>query len=258
MHRTIRQFLNISAILWAAAAVWLLITTETAFAGQVRVEPSDGLVFENNVKFSILKVINDGSGPVTIDIARAEWNQDPDGRDSFVDTQDLVVSPNVMTLAVGEQRVIRVGVRAAPMTRERVYRILIVERSGSAKDETGKRRATSPVSVPVFIKPAEGKVAGSLRTIGLADGRLTIVVNNGGNARLLVMSVSIRGAASDGRELFTRELAGSYVFSGRDKFFRTEIPGPLCVKLSRVEVQIKTSIGPLNGTLEVESGGCGP
>jgi P pilus assembly chaperone PapD len=103
-----------------------------------------------------------------------------------------------MTLEEGEQRVIRVGYRGVQLTRERVCRILIVERSGAAKNESGRRPTTSPVSVPVFIKPIEEKVAGSLQTIVLSDGQLTIVVKNTGNAHLIVISVSIRGAASDG------------------------------------------------------------
>jgi hypothetical protein len=58
--------------------------------------------------------------------------------------------------------------------------------------------------------------------------------------------------------MFTRELAGSYVLSGMSKSFRTAIPEQICGKLSRVEVQIKTNTGPLNGTRDVASGMCEP
>ncbi len=247
----------ITVICWGAAAVWLIIPAGALFAGQIRVSPPDRIVFDHKVKSSMVTVVNEGKEPVTIDISPVGWNQDADGRDSFAETQELVVFPKVMTLAAGEQRVIRVGYRGAPLTREMVCRILIGERSGAAKNAIGRMPATSPLSVPVFIKPVEEKVTGSLQTMVLSDGQLTIVVKNSGNAHLIVISLSIRGAASDGSELFTRELAGSYVLSGMSKPFRTAIPVPICGKLSRAEVQITTDIGPLSGTLDIESGMCG-
>lgn len=252
-----RQLFLFLAIRWSALVFGLLLPAVTAFAGQLRVTPSEGIAFDNNVKFSMLTVINEGGLPVTIDIYPAEWNQDKDGNDSFVETGDLVVSPKVMALEKGEQRVIRAGYRGASLGRERIFRLFFAERSGPARNETVRKQAAGLVSVPVFIKPAEEKAAGSLQTIGMSDGLLTITAKNDGNVHVIVISVSIRGSASDGRELFTRELAGSYVLSGNSKPFRMAIPGLICGKLSRVEVRMKMNTGLLNGALNIESGMCG-
>jgi hypothetical protein len=68
MHRTMRQIFILSVISWAAAALWLFIPTGTAFAGHIRVTPSDRIDFDNNVKFSTITMTNEGKGSVTIDI----------------------------------------------------------------------------------------------------------------------------------------------------------------------------------------------
>jgi hypothetical protein len=62
----------------------------------------------------------------------------------------------------------------------------------------------------------------------------------------------------DGKEVFKKELAGSYVLGGVSRAYVALVPPQACRKLATVEIAVKTNIGILRGKKDVRGDACLP
>jgi fimbrial chaperone protein len=255
MYCFVRKFI-ILLMGGGAIGFWPVMLVGTASAGQLTMNPPDRMEFSKDKRTGAITVMQEGPDPVTVDIVVSEWTQDENGRDDYRETHDIIIYPKIMTLKQGDQHVIRAGYNGVSPVMERIYRLLITERSESTKKEETKGDIVELSRVLIYVKPDTEITGGSLEKINLSKEKLTTVVRNTGNVHMIVTSLSIRGITLDGQEVFTKELAGSYVLSGISRAYDVLVPPHACGKLATVEIAVKTNTGILRGEQDVHRDAC--
>jgi len=257
MNHFVRKLITLLLVGGGVIGFWPFTLPGTASAGQLIVTPPDRIELSRDMRTGAITVMQKGPNPViTVDIAVSKWTQDENGRDAYRETHDIIFYPKMMTLKQGDPHVIRLGYDGAPPVRERIYRLLITERSETTKKEETKGGIVELSRVLIYMKPDTAITSGSLEKIDLSEGKLTTVVRNTGNIHMIVTSLSIRGTAPDGKEVFTSELAGSYVLGGVSRAYVVLVPPEVCRKLAAVEIAVKTKTGILRGKQDVHRDMC--
>lgn len=234
----------------------LLFASFPAWAGDFQVSPIT-LELGQGINSGVFTVMNEGQEKINFQIAVSEWTQDSTGRDVYSETRDIVFFPKIMTLEVGEQRVIRVGLKGPRGREEKTYRIFI-EQIPSRDKSAGVNIAISiRFAPPIFVKPAQIKISGAIDTIQMAKGKISAVVRNMGNVHFRIISIWIKGRSVSGAEVFSQEIAGWYLLHHVTRNIETSVPQEKCQELSSVEIEAKTENSNLYGKLDVQRGMCG-
>ncbi len=233
---------------WGQAAVW---------AGEFRVTPIR-LEFDGRSKSGAITVINEGQGKITLQVSASQWTQDQDGKDVYTETTDIVYFPKIMTLAGGEQRVIRAGIKGPQPLREKTYRLFIEEIPEAKKPEGNQITIAIRFAPPLFVKPLAESASGVINKFELAKGVATAVVQNTGTVHATITAVTIKGHAVDGGEVFSKEIAGWYLLSGASRPYIAEIPRNICAKLGAILVNVTADKFTLTEKRNVRPEMCSP
>jgi fimbrial chaperone protein len=233
----------------------LLLASYPALAGDFQISPIT-LELARGVNSGVFTVINEGQEKINFQITLSEWTQDSTGKDVYFESTDIIFFPKIMTLEVGEQRVIRVGLKSSRGLLEKTYRIFI-EQIPSREKSTGVNIAVSiRFAPPIFVKPADIKASGAIDTIALTKGKISAVVRNTGNVHFRMTSIVIKGRSASGAEVFSKEIAGWYLLNHVARNIEASFPQEKCKELATVEIEAKTENFNLNGKLDVQRGMC--
>jgi fimbrial chaperone protein len=204
-------------------------------AGSFTVTPTR-VVLDAHRSTALLQIHNEGADPVVIQLSGMDWTQDQAGADRLQPTGDLVIFPKMLSLAPGEQRVVRLGFpNAAPPDRERAFRLYAEELPVSGPGQTDLRMALS-LSVPVFVRPGKEIRDTAIDGLGLAGGRLLVQIRNSGNAHILVPKLHVSGIGASGSVVFSRESSGWYVLPGASGRFELAISPEECLQSRAAQV----------------------
>ncbi len=240
-------------------AAFLFFVAGNAFPGDFRVTPIK-LAFTANAKSGVITIINEGKTKINLQISASEWTQDGKGKDVYTETADIVFYPKIMALEAGEQRVIRAGIKGPQPLREKTYRLFIEEIPERKKADEGKSQVSIVIrfAPPIFVQPLVESRSGSLEKVELAKGKLTAVVKNTGNVHATVTAVTVQARASDGREVFAKDISGWYLLNGVSRPYEAAIPRDACLGASTVEVTVKADTFTLSRTVNVLKDMCKP
>lgn len=102
-----------------------------------------------------LHVQNDEGRPKIFEVQAFRWSQ-VDGEDRLEPAPDLVVTPPIVKLAAGEEKLIRVGVmRADPNAgEEKAYRLLLRDITPASEAESGLKLRMQYL-LPLFMAPGK-------------------------------------------------------------------------------------------------------
>jgi fimbrial chaperone protein len=103
-------------------------------------------------KIASIRIRNDGDAPVTIHGSALSWSQ-KDGQDISGEVANVIVSPPVFTIPVGQTQLVRIGLRS-PDAAGAAYR-LILEEVPQARPEGGVQVALR-LNVPLFAMEKAG------------------------------------------------------------------------------------------------------
>jgi fimbrial chaperone protein len=227
-------------------AICLFIGTYTAFpafAAVFEVSPVR-LIFTPGSRTDILTVKNDGEEKLSIQVKGYEWSQDPEGKDVYTDTKEIIFFPRIFTLAAKAQRVIRIGLRVPTGQKERTYRIYVEELPTPKLVETTGVRTILRMGIPVFVPPVKTEVKSTLEDLNiLAGGKVSFRVTNQGNVHFIVQAITVSGYDSSKKQRFSNEVHGWYLHAGRSRIFTQDVPKEACRQVSRIEVEVSTSAG---------------
>jgi fimbrial chaperone protein len=88
---------------------------------------------------------------VAFEVEAYAWSQ-ANGQDRLVLTNELVVAPGVFEIAANGEQTVRLGVRAANVSSERAYRILLRELPSEQRNGVALGFSLE-MSLPVFVTP---------------------------------------------------------------------------------------------------------
>jgi len=234
-----------------------LIFPSVALSGEFRVTPIR-LEFDRASKSGVITVVNEGGDKLSVQMKAFEWTQDAEGKDIYIETNDIIFFPRVMALEKKEERIIRAGIRIPAVAKEKTYRLFIEEIPAPKKAEGANIAITIRFGVPIFAKPIKAEVKGRIEKIELSNGILNVGLVNQGNAHFIINSIEIKGKNDKNESIFSKELSGWYLLSGASRGHTTSMSEEVCRDLSRIEVEVKTNRFNLNGKLDVDQAMCLP
>jgi len=242
----------------ALALIGLSLSIGQAYSSEWRVAPIR-LDFDKGTKSGVITVSNDSAEKVHLQIKAAEWVQDAEGKDKYSDTSDLIYFPKIMILEKNEEKVLRTGIKASSVEKEKTYRLFIEEIPQPSKEEGASVAVAIRFGVPIFIKPEKEEARGEIEKIEMSKGVLKAVVKNSGNVHLMIISINIKGKNKEGNEVYSKELSGWYLLNGSSRTYSTDIPQDKCKELEKVSIEVRTKEEiNFNRKLDVDKEMCQP
>ena len=233
------------------------------FAADFQIQPTM-LELSGGARSGAFSMINNGNESINFQISVKEWTQDASGKDVYTDTKDIVFFPKIMTTGPNEQRAIRIGLKAPLSVDEKTYRLFVEEipspKKGQETKEKGKIKAGITIAfrfaTPIFVKPLKQQETAVVDKVEMSKGVVRATIKNTGNVHIKVLSVTFRGRAADGKELFSKEVAGWYILHGLSVPYETAVSREACEGLATIEVSAKSENVTINGAMNVKKGMC--
>ncbi|MGD1107173.1 MAG: fimbria/pilus periplasmic chaperone [Terracidiphilus sp.] len=210
-----------AALALASAAVILLFAGPAASAQALSVLPVN-IFFSPGQKASSLTVTNVGKTETSIQIRAYAWSQQ-DGDDQLTDSDAVVLSPPLATIAPGASQVIRLILRKLPQGREATYRILVDQIPPPA--EPGIVHMVLRMSIPIFAQPPTRAVPHLQFHLEIDAGKLVLVGINDGLSHEVIRDIVL--STSDGRTLKEESSASPYILAGATRRWPIAAQGPL-------------------------------
>src|SRR5215468_5816852 len=113
---------RLAGIMLAALTAW----STPLEAGEFTINPLR-ISLDRATRASEVTVRNDDIVPLRMQVEAMTWRQDAQGKDQYEAAEGLLHFPRAMEIPPGESRIVRLGVRAAPVTTEDAYRLFIEE-----------------------------------------------------------------------------------------------------------------------------------
>jgi fimbrial chaperone protein len=249
---------------WAIISLLFLpLSSSPAFAADFQIQPTS-LELSGQVKSGAFSVINNGNDKLNVQISVMEWNQDAEGKDVYGEAGDIVFFPKIMTVEPNEQRAVRIGIKGPPSLKEKTYRLFIEEIPSQKKSQdikvSGKITAGLTIAfryaTPIFVKPVLQQESGVMERAEMSKGIVRAFVKNTGNIHIKLLKVTFQGKAVDGKELFSKELAGWYILHGLSRPYEVTVPQEICGNLSTIEINAQSENFNINGSLDVHKEMC--
>jgi fimbrial chaperone protein len=245
-------------------SIWLALIAFAALArvcdaAEFTINPLQ-VYLERTNRASEIVVRNDDSAPLRMQVQAMIWRQDANGQDQYEAADDLLYFPRAMEIPAGDSRIIRVGVKATPVTREDAYRVFIEELPPatpvSAQPAGTSLQVLLRIGVPVFVAPAQLDHKAEITRLDLRGAKAEWVVANTGNVHLRAEQVELVGVARDGTKLFEQPFQERYFLAGVVKTLRFDIPPEKCTQLATLEAVVVAENVELRRKLDVAPGSC--
>jgi fimbrial chaperone protein len=247
----------VSRLAWLAVAA-VLAWSSALWAGEFTINPLR-VNLDRATRSSEITVRNDDTAPLRMQLEAMSWRQDAEGKDQYVPAEDLLFFPRAMEIPPGESRIVRVGVRAAPVTREEAYRLFIEELPPASSDpapQGASLRIFLRVGVAVFVAPTQAKPAGEITRLDLQAGVAEWSIANAGNAHFSTETVELAGLARDGTRVFVQPFPERYFLAGTVKTLRFDVPRDACRQLVTLEASVTGENLGLKRRLDVDPARC--
>ncbi len=225
---------------FAALVAALAFAPDAAHASSVNVTPTR-LSIAPGDEATNLALGNEAATPVRFSVRAYTWRQLPDGSPQLDPTDDLIVFPQIVTIAPNAKRDIRIAYTGRRDATERDYRIIANELPADDDPKNGIALRTR-FSIPLFLAPPA-----ATQTIAFANARATtrdiaFDLTNGGSAHAFFTSLHARGLDARGATVFETDLPAWYLLPGEPR--RYVIPTSACARLATVRIDGTLEAGP--------------
>lgn len=204
-------------------------------------------------------VRNGDKMPLRMQVEAMAWRQDADGQDRYESTDGLIFFPRAMEIPPGESRIVRIGVRATPVSREEAYRLFIEQLPppGQAAPPPGASLLVLlRVGVPVFVAPVQSERRGQITHLEMKGGQALITVANVGNVHFVADRVEMVALSRDGTRLHARQFPERYFLADTAKPLAAAIPRELCPQVAALEVVVVGDEVEMRRKIDVGPGDC--
>jgi fimbrial chaperone protein len=209
---------------------------------------------------AILTVHNTSGEPLRFQLNAFAWAQDSSGQMLLTPTSEIIFFPRLLTLAPGEQRIVRVGTSAPGGPVERTYRIFVEELPPQAHSAApaGQVRVLARMGIPIFVAARAGRAELRLLPPAQQPGRLVFELRNTGTKHIVPQTIRVRGQGPGGEILWQGEQEGWYVLAGQQRVYEMALPREECIRTRTVEVEVKAGEQTLTERLTIGVAACGP
>lgn len=262
MFKNIHGSRALASMMIVAAGAVLFFGTAPVRAAGFDVSPVE-VVLGGHTRSQLLTLRNVAAHPIRFQLSASSWQQDASGKMTLKPTDDIIFFPQLLSLAPGESRKIRVGSLVPPGMREKTYRLAVQQLRpppASASEEgasTPKVQILVRMSIPVFIEPVKPMRRTEIGDTRLSSGVLSFDVKNTGNVHVVVRKARVTGVDGGGQSVFSRQARGWYVLAGEQRDYQLPaLSNTDCLKVRSLDIQVSTDHGQLKKAIPVQSGSC--
>lgn len=221
------------------------------------------VVLDKSNSSASIAVTNQTPQTLRLQVTGFAWTQSASGKLELRKTGDLVFFPQLLSLAAGETKRVRVGVTAAQGSKEKTYRIFMEQLPSlqSVLAPRGRAQVTLllKVGIPVFLRPTGPQVvSGVVRNVSIHGKTLAFDVVNTGNAHFSIQNVSVSAKNRAGADAFSQNISGWYVLAGETRRFEVPINASRCEAVNSLTFQVRTDAGRFGQTFQGVRKQCGP
>ncbi len=214
------------------------------------------LAFDAGSRSDVVTITNNDDRPLSLEISALQWLQDPEGKDEYQPTNDLIFFPKQLVVPPKSERVIRTGIKVPAVTVEKTYRLFIKEVADKKQLNPNTVAISVQFGIPVFVKPIEEKISGAITETSMVDGKVSVRTENLGNSHFRINSITFNGQPDAGDLLFSQVVTGWYLLQGNSRTFSTTIPNELCRKTKRIDIMVIADRIEFNGKIDVDPTMC--
>jgi fimbrial chaperone protein len=235
-------------------AVLTAASCQFALAGAFGVSPIR-VDLDPGTRTGLITVTNDEDRKLYFQLALFEWTQTAAGEDQYADSSDLLFFPRIFTVDGKDKRLIRVGLKAPPLERERAYRLFIEEMPDpSAAPGAGAQIAVRlRFGVPIFVSAGKGEANAEVISAEASKGSMRVAIRNNGTRQIRFEEVGLR----DGDRTIAKT-AGWYVFPGATRSFTLPVAPGDCPVPASVEIRATADGKEVRKRVEVPPALCSP
>ncbi len=230
-----------------AAGLVILLTGPAARAQALSVLPVN-VFFVAGQKATTLTVTNQGTTETAVQIRAYAWNQ-PDGNDQLTNTDAVVLSPPLASIAPGATQVVRLILRQSPQGREATYRILVDQIPPPA--EPGIVHIVLRLSIPIFAMPAARALPHVQFHLERDADHLFLVGINDGLVHEAIRDIVL--TTSDGRQLKTDAGASPYILAGTTRRWPIAAQGSLPLQSEALQLTAHANAGAIEEQVHLVS-----
>lgn len=139
------------AVIKVIAATFVFLFMAVGAEGQALSVLPVNIFFPQGQRTAVLTITNQGNSSTSVQIRAYAWSQ-RNGEDHLADTDAVLASPPIATIAPGDKQVVRLILRELPQEKEATYRILVDQIPPPA--EPGVVHVVLRMSIPIFAQPA--------------------------------------------------------------------------------------------------------
>lgn len=228
-------------LILAIIFLMLFLLPRLGIAGSFRVLPMKVFLDQKKNAEKIV-VKNEAENDLTLQLSVFNWKQDDQANDVYEPADNIIISPKILTLKKGEERIIRVGYVKYSEEKELSYRIYLEELSAEKPGVMGLKMLLK-IGIPIFITSAKEKPAGAIEGVEVQNGKIKATVKNNGNSHLFLNSIKAVGDDGNGKDLYQQDQKGWYMLPGVSKTFLFDIPNNICRKLKTITLDAKAETG---------------
>ena len=209
----------------------------------------------------LLTIQNTASDPLRFQLNVFTWEQTPAGELILAPTRDIIFFPKLLTLAPGEQRIVRVGTAAPASPVEKAYRLFVEELppfESEGQSSAGTVRVRARVGLPIFVPPANGRPAPRLAGTVVRRGHLSFELQNPGTVHVAPEGVRARGYGAGGEVVWEYEFEGWYVLANGRRTYAVDISRADCAKLHALAIEVTTGSQTLMDRVDLQADACAP
>lgn len=222
-----------------------LLGGASAHAQSLKVMPVNVLISPGQ-RAATLTVVNAGAVDTAVQIRAFGWDQE-NGVDKLSESNDIVASPPIATIAPGASQVVRLVLRRPPNGKEATYRILLNQIPAAATP--GKVQIVFSMSIPIFAQPATRAAAHLQIHMEENDGRTYLVAFNDGLRHEVLRNIAL--STADGRKLTTEANASPYILAGSTRRWSVVAQGPLPASTETLQLNAHTDAGAFEQQVHV-------
>jgi len=189
-----------------------------------------------------LTLRNDERRPITAQLRVFRWVQDK-GMDRLEPTEDVVVSPPIMTLTPQTEyhvRIIRLS--RAPVSKEESYRLLVDELPDGRPQRSGAITFVVRQSIPIFFSPQDAETAGVEWSVARDRHGYRVTGINRGGKRMRIATLQLR----DGRGAVVARRNGLVGYVLGHSQMSWQVPALPSGAHAVVKISAETEAGPIN------------
>ncbi|GAB4431568.1 MAG: hypothetical protein OHK0040_00980 [bacterium] len=235
--------------------ILLLISLSNAFSAEWRISPIR-VELSPQDKSASITVFNEDKSPINFQVKAMSWTQDENGKDNYVESEDIIFFPKVFTLEPNKERLIRIGLKNINPVKEKTYRLFVEEIPSSEKKEGVAVQIALRFGIPIFVKPLKEETKWEIINKKFEKGNFEFQIENKGNQHFNIHYVKIKGYVDEksAKEVLSKEIKGWYVLSGSKRRFSEKIED--CSKIKFLTFQIVADKFTTEEKIEVKQENC--